>query len=369
MRFGFCFISHEAHIRHQLPIAAELSLISDHTVELLVTKPSCYEQIKLLLLQYPGNKCQLKLLRGTRFKTFIGKIKGRLYPNVKNVISNNKKLFLSFDVLITPHMNLHSVMKLDKQKSTQYICTFHGAGDNKIGFNKKFSDYDLLLTSGEDVNSRLIEENIVHSRNTSKIIGYPKYDFIENKQEPLFNNSNPIFVYNPHYADFGSSWEKFGLQILEFFSEHENYNLVLAPHIKLFNGKRPDYLDKYINLNNIIIDVESDKLMDATYTMNADVYIGDISSQIYEFLYFDLKPTIFLDSKNKRNWQTDPNFQMWKTGTVNKSATDFKNSVTNVFDNHHKYKHIQKNLISRKFCRSDTPSGLRGAEAILDFVG
>jgi hypothetical protein len=368
IKVGFCFLAHQAHTPHQLPVAAHLSMMSGFSVELLATTQVTVGDLQALLLHYPGHNCNVRLIKGGKFKSWLGRLKGRLYPNVRNVIKCNKSLFLSFDVLVTPHANLDTVFELDKSRKIKYVCTFHGAGDGDIGFDKKFALYDLLLTSGIDINERLKVEGVVHEKNCSRIIGYPKYEVVKASVMKLFNNEKPVFVYNPHYAKGLSSWPAFGFQVLDFFANHPQYNLVFSPHIKLFDGHLPAALYRYEQYKNIIIDVSSSKLMDASYTSSANVYIGDVSSQVYEFLYFALKPVIFLDAESRKNWQSQPSFQMWKAGVVVNSMAEMSQAVESAVCTHDGFVDVQRGLVARKFSQTDVVPGLRGAQAIADYL-
>ena len=367
-KIGFCFLAHQAHTRHQLPIAAQLSFFSGYKVELIVTTQTTLNDLNNLLQQYLGHNCTIRFITGTKIKTWLGRLKGRLYPNIRNVINSNKALFLGYDILVTPHANLDAVFKLDKSRKIKYVCTFHGAGDGDIGFDIAFANYDLLLTSGTDVDERLRSEGVVHGKNTSVIIGYPKYDLVKTAHNRLFNNDNTVFVYNPHYAKDLTSWDLFGQCVLGFFVNNPQYNLVFAPHIKVFDGHKPSELNKYLQCPNIIVDVNSNKLMDATYTKKADVYIGDVSSQVYEFLYFALKPTIFLNAFNKKPWESNPSFQMWKTGLVVNEISLLPKAIISAQQSHVNFIDVQRDLIKRKFSKTNVSPGLRGAQAIVRFM-
>ena len=51
-----------------------------------------------------------------------------------------------------------------------------------------------------------------------------------------------------------------------------------------------------------------------SYTNAADIYLGDVSSQIYEFIQ-RRRPAIFLNS-HAGDWQNDPSYEFWKFGPV-----------------------------------------------------
>ncbi len=367
-KIGFCFLAHQAHTRHQLPIAAHLSFFSGYIVELIVTTETTLNDLNSLLLQYPGHRCVIRFIRGAKVKTWLGRLKGRLYPNIRNVINNNEALFLSYDILVTPHANLDAVFKLDENRKIKYVCTFHGAGDGDIGFDKAFSEYDLLLTSGTDVDERLRLERVVHGRNSSVIIGYPKFDLVRAVGQKLFDNDNTVFVYNPHYAKHLTSWDMYGHAVLGFFTKNPQYNLVFAPHIKVFDAHMPRELNRYEQYSNIIVDISSDKLMDATYTREADVYIGDVSSQVYEFLYFALKPVIFINAFNSGSWEDNPSLQMWKMGIVVNEISGLPEALVNARLSHARFIGVQRALIERKFSKAEVCPGLMGAQAIAHYA-
>lgn len=139
-------------------------------------------------------------------------------------------------------------------------------------------------------------------------------------------NGRPTVLYNPHPAPHLSSWYEDGRKILDYFYKSDRYNLIFAPHVMLFHRpfvltidqlrlRKPGKIaQKYWDAPNIHIDLGSAASNDMTYTMAADIYLGDVSSQIYEFLYYP-RPSLFMNSHNVE-WQNDPNYLHWKTGDV-----------------------------------------------------
>ena len=111
----------------------------------------------------------------------------------------------------------------------------------------------------------------------------------------LFNNDNPVFYFNPHWDMQLSSYLGWRDVVLDFFRKHTEYNLIFAPHPLV------KHLSKIKNYNtenendgseNIIIDLESTKLNDGTYNALSDVYIGDVSSMVTEWINFKPNTTI-----------------------------------------------------------------------------
>src|SRR3546814_3576337 len=67
--------------------------------------------------------------------------------------------------------------------------------------------------------------------------GYVKLDLMPRLQaarEPLFTNGRPTVLYSPHFKRELSSWDRFGRDIIAWFAGQDRYNLVVAPHVRLF---------------------------------------------------------------------------------------------------------------------------------------
>ena len=72
--------------------------------------------------------------------------------------------------------------------------------------------------------------------------GYIKYEIAQRlglTRAPLFNNDRPIVLYNAHRAPEFSSWPRFIEPILGYFGDHQEFNLIVAPHVKMFH-RLPD---------------------------------------------------------------------------------------------------------------------------------
>src|SRR3546814_13919965 len=61
----------------------------------------------------------------------------------------------------------------------------------------------------------------------------------------------------------------------------------------------------------------SERSIDMSYTGSADLYLGDVSSQVAEYLYRP-RPCVFLNAQGV-DWQEDPNYRFWSLGPVIRS--------------------------------------------------
>src|SRR3546814_20602400 len=74
--------------------------------------------------------------------------------------------------------------------------------------------------------------------------------------------------------------------------------LVVAPHVRLFaeaSDAERAAVAKLAVPGKVMIDLASDRLFDMSYTSGADIYLGDVSSQVYEFLATP-RPCLFLNA-------------------------------------------------------------------------
>ena len=87
------------------------------------------------------------------------------------------------------------------------------------------------------------------------------------------------------------------------------------------------------------------------YTMAADLYLGDVSSQIYEFL-FKFRPAIFINT-HKENWQNDSHYKNWHSGKVIKTPESLKQLIDTRLQWHKDYLPKQKELYNYTFLKTE----------------
>jgi hypothetical protein len=136
----------------------------------------------------------------------------------------------------------------------------------------------------------------------------------------------------------------------------------------LLFGKQDAALDpKYYAAKNIRIDLDGPALSDMTYTSAADVYIGDVSSQVYEFVAYRERPCVFLDAHGV-DWRTDENFRMWRMGPVLDSIDALSGALANIQSTRAAHADAQHALVAETFSITDAPAGRRGAKAIVELL-
>jgi len=194
------------------------------------------------------------------------------------------------------------------------------------------------------------------------------------------DDDRPVVLYNPHPSPHLSSWYRYGRAVLDWFVEHEEYQLVFAPHMMLFERRfvltidklrmdRPGRIDqRYLRAPNIRIDLGSRMASTMAYTNAADIYLGDASSQVYEFL-LKPRPCIFLDA-HETPWQGDENFAHWAAGPVIRDVAGLGNALKRAQDEHPgHYRAVQHKLFDDSLDLTERPSSERAAQVVSEVAG
>jgi CDP-glycerol glycerophosphotransferase (TagB/SpsB family) len=105
-----------------------------------------------------------------------------------------------------------------------------------------------------------------------------------------------------------------------------------------------------------------------TYMLAADIYLGDVSSQVYEFL-LKPRPCIFLNGHSVA-WQDNPFYVHWRLGQViDDVQADLANALERAFDSHPEFLGRQQEAFAYTFyTEPQSTAAQRGADAIASFL-
>lgn len=381
-RICFLFNHDQTHqLAHSLPIALALVARGEHRVTLAYAREPIRREIERQAdpaLLAKVELVQLTLKRGGS-QALAGMLE-RLVPATKLLLyRDNLEFFRSFDAVVVSEKTTLLLKTRYGLKDIKLIHTRHGAGDRAIGFNPESAGFDLVLVSGPKIRDRLMADAGLSPAQIA-LVGYPKFDlcaanrFADHFPAP----QRPVVLYNPHPSPKLSSWFKHGTAVLEAFRQQDRYNLIFAPHVMLFERKWVVTLDPpslarvtppgpaFAQEPRIHIDTGSAASSDMSYTNCADIYLGDVSSQVYEFLRAP-RPCLFLNSHGV-DWRGDPNYLHWQAGPVLESADGLLDKIDAALASHSDYAPAQQALIDATFSLSDRPSAERAADAITDFL-
>lgn len=294
----------------------------------------------------------------------------------------NEDLFAGVDLLISTERTCLRVKRRLGDRAPRFVYVPHGSGDRNVAYHPDLARFDLMLLSGQKLVDEMVRNGITEAAKC-RVIGYPKFDTIDPSiSKRFFDNDLPVFIYNPHFDPHISSWYKMGNQIIDYFYENRGkYNLIFAPHIMLFRKKihysleyrtakiRPEIGDKYVNAPNIHIDVDGPNLFDMSYTMTADAYIGDVSSQVYEFL-LHRGACYFFDVLGAPDHGPPERYEFWRNGEVLHDPAELAARVPHWQDNAAIHLAEQDHLFG--YTMDHQPgrtASQRGAEALVNYLG
>lgn len=310
------------HILHLIPISAELEKKDGCSVTVFVTSEVEAKACRAILDKLGAQKTTVVTLK-------VGKLGKRLSPKLA-FLFGNLKIWKSLDCLIVAERTSTTLRHLPI-KLPLFIHIPHGAGDRAKSYDPRIRHFDHVLVAGDKDKRRMMELDLI-TETTGHVTGYIKpyaVTRISPKVPTLFDNDRPTVLYNPHFASKLSSWDEFGIDLLKAFAARKDMNFIFAPHIRLFAKQSAEArraAEAFADFENIYVDLGSERSTDMTYTRMADIYLGDVSSQVYEFLSGP-KPCIFITNSDTQ-WRDNPDYAHWAYGPVCHSVDGVMTAVS-----------------------------------------
>ena len=278
-------------------------------------------------------------------------------PRALAALLHHRRL-MRYDAIVTTETS-SSVLKRLPWFNVPMIHLKHGAGDSEVGYNPKHRFFDLTLVNGLKDKERLIDKGLARPEQIA-VVGYAKFELAA-PTATLFGDGQPVALYNPHARPPGSSWFRHGPAMIAEMERIADWNFIVAPHVKLRGGPAVES-----HAPNVRIDRGSLASIDMSYTQNSDVYIGDASSQVYEFIRTP-RPCIFLNLE-RAAWEGVERFSHWHLGQVIEQVADLGPALARAAALQPAFEPLQRAALARSIDPSPAPASERQARAILDFV-
>lgn len=376
MRVGFLLNHYETHqVPHVAPTAFALSRIRPNWhVEILCSTAAEAAFVDEIAALYPGHRAVASRLHVPLAARLVDPLVRQVAFYRKIAVQKaNIDRFAGFAAIVTPEMTSLSLREDPRMAGVRQIFTNHGAGDGygkAVGlFDPRLDGFDLALLPGP----RIVEEltalgRFRHSRHA--VVGYPKLEIAPlARARRFFDNDRPTVLYNPTQTPAASSWFRFGPAVLDFLMASGDFNLIFAPHVLLFRrswSRGARLPRRFRSTDTVLIDTGSRASVDMTYLEAADIYLGDLSSQVYEFITRP-RPCVFLDPIGVEH-EGNPDFRTWSFGPVVRDPARLGEALHRSMADFDRYRPVQEAARDRNFAPSPVPASTRAATAIATYL-
>lgn len=350
MRIGFLALSQAHQHLHWIPVALELARQPGVRVDVL-----CPSRAGLRLIRRfdPDRRLRLIFLpAGFADGLFV-------LPPRKRVHRLYGWLFRRYPLLVTTE-STSARLRDDPRFRSALVRIRHGAGDTATRLDdERVKRFDLSLVGGGKDKRRLIAAGLGNEENVV-VAGYAKFELVHPPAR-LFADDRPIVLYNPHARPDLSSWPGLGEALVREMERLSDWNFVVAPHVKLEVG--PEFRSRAAH---VLIDRGSVRSIDMTYTQAASIYVGDASSQVYEFLVRP-RPCIFVNA-HRVDWRGREEFAHFALGQVIERPEELGPALARARSLQPQYEPLQRAAMADAIDASPEPASKRQAAAILDLA-
>lgn len=368
-RVCFLYIAQAHQVLHSLSVAVALARENpDVQVDVAATDAAVLDYARLMVDLMGHAPIGWRLL-GPAWLRGIRMSDGT--PPKIPMLALNARALSTYDVIVAPERTTTALRGFGV--TSKLVYTQHGAGDRQGPFEARLGKFDLVFAAGAKQRDRMIAEGLVEPDHCA-VVGYPKFDLVDQLRPTLprlFAETRPTVLYNPHFDAEISSWPMWGHQVLQAFAGQSRYNLIFAPHLRLFGSRPPSKVPElapYLSHRGIHMDLGGTSAsIDMTYARLADVYLGDVSSQVYEFIR-QPRPCLFLNPR-QTTWRFDRSYSHWRFGPVLENLDDLFPTLGAARAGHARFRPAQLQGFDETFAKTtETPSSL-AARAVAGVIG
>jgi hypothetical protein len=368
MNIAFLYIAEAYQCYHGAAIAIELASRPGMRIVSYYTDPDAphhLERIRRAFAAAPMDYVQLerspltRLLQGVRW---LGSFK-------ELVLRDNRETLDRYDAIIAVENTVAAARTVGISRPN-LIYSPHGFGDRAYSFVPRIAGFDFVLLAGPKTEARMLADGLIRPGRYA-LTGSIKLETgarLSRAEGPLFAQLRPTVFYNPHFQAELTSWHRYIEPMLRQFAAQDAYNLIAAPHVKLFRRRGRALRARWEarSTANILIDTGSERSVDTSYLAAADIYVGDVSSQVYEFLA-EPRPCVFLNAHGV-DWRADPNFSHWHLGDVVETPANLMTAIAAASARHALYRARQEAVAAAALGDRHPGAARRAADAIASFL-
>lgn len=341
-KVAFLFLGETLLIPHLWPIAEALAEAApDLPIDLWVST-SIHED---MLVRWSQGWPSMRLRRAPGYRHLPGLDAGTNPPLPAKIpmLARLAPLLLGTRVAVCAEQTSLWIPRALPFHPTRFVRTAHGAGSINARSDPRQRAATLLLEPSETERQAFIRHGVRPERVV--VTGYIKASFRHRTPAAdLFPEARPILLYTPHWQRHRSSWWEWGRQIVTQLAEQSHFNVILAPHQRLVErdpGLR-EVLADVAHLPHVHTDLDSFAMVDGSYTAAADIYLGDTSSQVVEFMARP-RPCLFLNAQ-KIDWRATDDHDFWNCGDVIDDLTALPAALADATKRHSEYAAMQQSF-------------------------
>jgi hypothetical protein len=365
-RVAFLFLGETLLIPHLYPIVEALAAKApDLRIECWVST-SVHEGLLAGWLAEAGLADRVRLRRAPGYRDLPGLRAGENPPLPAKLplLARLLPRLIGADVAVCAEQTSLWLPTLLPFLKTRFIITAHGAGsiNDRVDRRRDHAWLQLMPSAFEG------EEMVRCGKPADRIAvtGYVKAAFRHvTPARSLFAQDRPILVYAPHWQRWRSSWWAWGREIVAMLAAQDRWNVILAPHQRLAE-KDPEVvsvIQEAARLPHVHADHGSFAMVDGSYMAAADLYLGDTSSQVVEFLMRP-RPCLFLNAQGI-NWRATDDHGFWECGEVIDALPDLPAAIDRALARHPDFAPAQRAFAAKALGDTSPEAANRAADFVL----
>ena len=362
-RVAFLFLGETLLIPHLWPIVEALAT---HAPDLAVDLWVATSAHEALLARWSAGLASVRIRRAPGFLAVAGDGSGRNPPlpaKLPMLVRLLPKL-LSARVVVCAEQTSLWLPTAIPFLPIRFVKTAHGAGSMSARDDRRRRSAWLTLVPGEPERAEFLRRGFAPDRLV--VTGYVKSAFRQRTPRTgLFPDARPIILYAPHWQRHRSSWWQWGRQVIDMLCAQTQWNVILAPHQRLVE-RDPGVaavLAEAARLPHVRTDIDGFAMVDGSYTEAADLYLGDTSSQVVEYLA-RARPCVFLNADGVA-WRGRPDHDFWTCGEVVDSLDRLPGAIAEAERLHPQFAGVQERFVSAALGETGAVAARRAAEAVL----
>jgi hypothetical protein len=364
---SFLFLGEMLLVPHLYPIIEAVALAApDVPVDIWVAT-SVHESLIVRWLDEAGiDGARVHIRRAPGYRAFPNLKRGEnppLPPKLPMLLRLLPRLVSACVVVCAEQTSLW-LPRLFPFLHMRFVKTSHGVGSMSARDDPRRRAAWLLLVPSEAEKRTYLARGVSEAR--LAVTGYVKSAFRAlARSQRLFANDKPTIVYAPHWQAHRSSWWAWGREIVAMLAAQDRYNIILAPHQRLVEQDPAirDVLGAVAHLPHVHVDLDSFAMVDGSYMAAADIYLGDTSSQVVEYLIHP-RPCVFLNPE-AIDWRATDDHGFWKCGEVVDRLEMLRPALDRAADVHTGYEPVQRRFAAGSLGDTGPETARAAAEAIL----